>query len=310
MTSNEPTPIFDLSLRPNSRFKARLVAFIRELAEAELPGKDRQASREHAERRASAQNALAGYINAIPVEDSRLFLLAEVARSLPQMRAWRTSGEPFAPTVTQSRILFALGTSSVAVVDPDATFSELVTAGVADMAALYMVRHRESENAREAAEERAREAEAKVAPLAQVEGELTAERAKSERLQAAVDRLQARASELEGFVGAENGPKPRRVHVGGGSENVGVYRSFSEGVPILEVGYPDAEGKQRWRRLGPDASIEDARRERSRLAGQPHDPEHNSDPTDEEIIAAEAASQGDGDTKTTNPEPVAAGKEG
>lgn len=306
----EPGPIFALNLTPTSRFKSRLVNYIRVFVRDKVPkcGPDQPIRQVTSEGRIAALNALADYIASVPAEDPRLFQLAQVARSLPGVEAWR-QGEQFEPTVTQSKMLYALGsrgpTNAIA---PEDTFSELVSAGIADMAALHRAGYAEAEENRKAAVKRAEEAEAKVAPLAQAEADLAAERAKAERLQGHVDRLQTQVADLEGFIGGEGGSKPRRVHVGGGAENVGIYRAVVDGAPVLEVGYPDSEGKQRWKRLAPDASIEQARRLRARLAGQPHDPEHGGHTDEEADEASQGAGTGDDDQQTTT-EPVAAGRE-
>ena len=108
-------------------------------------------------------------------------------------------------------------------------------------------------------------------------------------------------SDAQAFIASPGSDRPRRVHVTG---ERGVYTALVDGETRFEVGYSDDRGKQRWKRLGPGASIEDARRMRARFAGQPHDPEHGGR-TDEE--AAEA-SAGDDDQQTTT-EPDAAGEE-
>ena len=111
-----------------------------------------------------------------------------------------------------------------------------------------------------------------------------------------------RAADLEGFVAAAgDSGGPRRVLVEG---EVGVYQaSTSEHGLVYEIGFQNDQGKQRWKRLGPDASIEDARRLRQQLTGQP-DPAQ----TDGEAAAAsQDAGAGDEDQQTTKPEPVAAG---
>jgi hypothetical protein len=296
----QPTRLLKRTLRPNSRFKSQLVAYIRDFArEAAASAKPQSVASWTIENRVAALHALADYIASVPTEDPRLFQAAQVAQSIPGVR-W-AGREPFEPTVTQSYILFSLGDAARRgnTLAPEQTFSDLLSAGIADIGALHRTHAAEFERKCRAATKRAEEAEAKVAPHEQLEADLVAASEKSATLQAEIDRVQKQLADLEGFTRSN----PRRVHVGGGEENKGIYRSELNGTPVFEIGFTDAEGRQRWRRLDPDASVEDARGLRKRLAGQPYrDPEHGGD-------GDGTADQVGDEQQTTEPEPGAAGEE-
>jgi hypothetical protein len=307
----QPDPIVASKLTlTNPRFQRSLVAWIRKFVE-ELPRGDnaRQIEAERFQRQSAALDALASFIGEQEVADPRLFLLAEVAGAQPGEKGW-IHHKSFNPTRSQSRIFFGLGLG--APVAPETAFIRLVSAGLADTLRDHNIAHQRLEAQRRDADAARQEAEAKVAPLAEAEAERDRLSARLEAAGAQIATLQRRAADLEGFVvAAADTDGPRRVKVEG---ETGIYQAPSREHGLLyEIGYPDAEGKQRWKRLGPDASLEEARQVRERLAGQPHDPEQGGDTDDDEAATAEASQGdpgvGDGDQQTTEAEPVAAGRE-
>lgn len=293
------TPIIDLELH-NKRFRSSLVNHIKKVI-AELPpgGNDRQVVEMTTEQRTDALTALANHIASIEVSDARLFQLSEIARSAPGVVGW-AHRQDFQPSVTQRQILGALGRGGK-VQDLDRVVGMLISGGVADVLRAHAEHYGDMQRRTTEANAARQEAEQRAEPLAQTQADLTTARRRIANLEDEVALRERQLSDAQAFIASPGSDRPRRVHVTG---ETGIYTGLVDGETRLEVGYPDDQGKQRWKRLGPGASIEDARRLRARLAGQPHDPEHGGR-TDEE---ADEASAGDGDQQTTT-EPVAAGQE-
>lgn len=300
------SPILDLTLH-NARFRSSLVNHIKRVI-AELPpgGNDRQIEAMTTEQRTEALTALTNHISQIEIADARLFQLSEVARSAPGASGW-AHRQDFQPSVTQRQILGALGRSGE-VKDLDRVVGLLISGGVADVLRAHAEhyadmarRTTEAVNARQAAEQRAE-------PLAQTQADLATAQARIANLEDEVALRERQLSDAQAFLAGPGSDRPRRVHVTG---ETGIYTGLVDGETRFEVGYSDDQGKQRWRTLKAGAGIEDARRMRARLAGQPHDPEHGGHTDDEAAEAAEAsqgAGAGDDDQQTTT-EPVAAGQE-
>lgn len=293
------TPIHDLELH-NARFRGSLIAHIKQVI-AELPpgGNDRQVIEMTTEQRTAALTALANHIGAIEIADARLFQLAEIARAAPGVVGW-AHRQDFQPSVTQRQIFGALGRGGE-VKDLDRVVGMLISGGVADVLRAHAAHYSEMQRRTDEAIAARKAAEQRVEPLTQTQADLAAAQRRIANLEAEVTLRERQLSEAQAFLAAPGSDRPRRIHVTG---ETGIYTGLVDGETRLEIGYPDDQGKQRWKRLNSGASIEDARRMRAKLAGQPHDPEHGGH-TDEE--AAEA-SAGDGDQQTTT-EPVAAGQE-
>lgn len=298
---NEPHPIVASKLTlTNPRFQRSLVGWIRRFID-ELPrgNNARQVEAERFQRQSAALDTLASFIGEQEVGDPRIFLLAEVAAAQPGEKGW-IHHKSFNPTRSQSRIFYGLGLG--APVAPETAFIQLVSAGLADTLRSHTAAHQQLEAERTDAEVARKAAEAKVAPLAEVEAERDRLSRQLEAAGQQTAKLQRRAADLEGFVvAAGDSGDPRRVKVEG---ETGIYQAPSrEHGLIYEIGFSNDEGEQRWKRLGPDASIEDARQLRARLAGQPDDPAQADDDH------AEEASRAAGDTPGQTTEPVAAGEE-
>lgn len=248
-------------------FRDGLVNFLERFAAERTAGRDDHWTRPIA----SALGSLADHVRTLPLEDPRFFQLAETHWSMPG------SGrrEPFTPTPSQDSILFNLGGMGGGVkLGPEETVSLLVSAGLEDLTAICKKNEQRLEHELERAEKRIAEAEAKVEPLERAEVERDDERARAERLEGRLDVLQRQTADLEGFLAAgKDGKQARRVHVGGGAENAGIYKTLVDGEFVLEMGWNDSEGKQRWRRLPPHRDIDWARRKRAQLSGAPYVPE-------------------------------------
>lgn len=297
------TPIHDLELH-NARFRGSLVNHIKQVI-AELPPGDnsRQIVEMTTEQRTAALTALANHIGAIEIADARLFQLAEIARSAPGVTAW-LHRQDFQPSVTQRQILGALGRGGE-VKDLDRVVGMLISGGVADVLRAHSAHYTDMRRRTDEAIAARQAAEQRVEPLTQTQADLAAAQSRIANLEAEVALRERQLSEAQSFLAAPGSDRPRRVHVTG---ETGIYTGLVDGETRLEVGYPDDQGKQRWKRLGRGASIEDARRLRARLAGQPHDPEHGGRTDEEATEASQDAGAGDGDQQTTT-EPVAAGQE-
>jgi hypothetical protein len=301
------TPILDLELH-NARFRSSLVNHIKKVI-AELPpgGNDRQFVEMTTEQRTAALTALANHVGAIEIADARLFQLAEVARAAPGMTGW-LHRQDFQPSVTQRQILGSLGRGGE-VKDLDRVVGMLISGGVADVLRAHSAHYTDLRRRTDEAIAAREAAEQKVEPLTQTEADLAAAQSRIANLEAEIALRERQLSEAQSFLTAPGSDRPRRVHVTG---ETGIYTGLVDGETRLEVGYPDDQGKQRWKRLSRGASIEDARRLRERLAGQPHDPEHGGSTDDDAAPEAPEPSQDAGagdDDQPTKPEPVAAGQE-
>ncbi len=311
----QPDPILAHKLKLTSpKFKNSLVGWIRRFVEGLPRGSNaRQIEGENFTKKSAALDALAGFIGELPIEDPRLFALAKVAANQPDKPGW-SGRQDFEPTLSQRRLFYQQGLG--APIAPETTLMHLVLAGLHDTLAAHTRARQQLENESKQADVARTAAEAKVEPLAEVEAERTRLTGKLDAAQQQIAKLQERAVDLEGFLVAsgDNGAA-RRQKVEG---QTGIYQALSREYGLVyEIGYNDAEGKQRWRRLDPDASIEAARRLRRQLAGQPHEPDPadvdgSGDDAAEDVLSGDAdpaeASQDAGDQETT-PEPVAAGGE-
>jgi hypothetical protein len=298
------SPILDLTLR-NQRFRSSLVGHVKTLI-AELPrGGGRDFQEMTSDQREAALTALANHLAQIEIEDARLFQLSEVARSAPGVAGW-AHRQDFQPTVTQRQILGALGRGGD-VKDLDRVVGLLISGGVADVLRAHATHYAEMEHRTSEAVAGRQAAEKKAEPLPQTQAELAAAQARIATLEDEVALRVRQLSDAQAFLAGPGGKPPRRVHVTG---EKGIYTGLVDGETRFEIGYPDDQGKQRWKRLSSGESIEDARRLRKRLEGQPHDPEFGGLTEDEDA----AAPQGDGDDdgagdKQTTTEPAAAGTE-
>lgn len=263
------SPILDLTLH-NARFRSSLVNHVKRVI-AELPpgGNARQFEAMTSEQRTEALTALANHISQIEIEDARLFQLSEVARSAPGVSGW-AHRQDFQPSVTQRQILGALGRGGE-VKDLDRVVGLLISGGVADVLRAHAERYADMERRTTEAIAARQAAEQKAEPLAQTQADLAAAQTRIANLEADVALRERQLSDAQAFLTGPGSDRPRRIHVTG---ETGVYTALAGGETRFEVEYHDSESKQRWKRLGPGASIEDARRMRARLAGQPHDPEH------------------------------------
>jgi hypothetical protein len=291
------TPILDLALH-NARFRTSLVNHIDRVI-AELPPGDnaRQIEAMATEQRTAALTALRNHVSQIEFEDARLFQLSEVARSAPGVSGW-AHRQDFQPSVTQRQILGALGRGGE-VKDLDRVIGLLISGGVADVLRGHAQHHADmTARVAEAAEAR-KAAERRAEPLAQTQADLAAAQRRTANLEDELALRERQLSDAQAFLAAPGSDRPRRVHVTG---ETGIYTGLVDGETRFEVGYPDDQGKQRWKRLGSGASIEEARQLRRRLAGEPHNPD------DDDAAGAEAsqgAGDADGDQETTT-EPAAA----
>ena len=152
---------------------------------------------------------------------------------------------------------------------------ELVAAAVADLIVALReaaaVDHRkivQAEARAEAAEKQLPDLKAAQLERDKMRGDL--ELAVRER-----DEYAAKIAEWEKFE--EAAKSPRRTHI---EDEVGIYSAqTADGETVLEVCFPDDQGKTRWRRLSPDDDIDVARALREELAGQPYEPDpENPDP--------------------------------
>lgn len=296
------SPILDLELH-NPRFRSSIVNHVRRVI-AELPPGDnaRQFEAMTTEQRTQALTALANHLSQIEIADARLFQLSEVARSAPGASGW-AHRQDFQPSVTQRQILGALGRGGE-VKDLDRVVGLMISGGVADVLRAHAERYADMERRTSEANAARREAEQKAEPLPQAQADLATAQRRIANLEDEVALRERQLSDAQAFLTGPGSDRPRRVHVTG---ETGIYTTLVDGETRFEVGYSDDQGKTRWKRLGPDSSIEDARQLRRRLAKQPHDPDPAD--TDDDTAAAEAPQgDGDGDQQTTT-EPVAAGRE-
>jgi hypothetical protein len=296
LAMKQHTPILDLTLH-SARFRTSFVNHIDRVI-AELPPGDnaRQIEAMMTEQRTGALTALRNHLSQVEIEDARLFQLAEVARSAPGVSGW-AHRQDFQPSVTQRQILGALGRGGE-VKDLDRVIGLMISGGVADVLRAHAERYADMERRISEANAGRREAEQKAEPLAQTQADLATAQRRIANLEDEVALRERQLSDAQAFVTGPGSERPRRVHVTG---ETGIYTTVVDGETRYEIGYSDAEGKQRWRRLGPDESVEEARQLRRRLAGQ----SHKSDRADDDTAAA-----GDGDDdKQTTTEPVAAGTE-
>lgn len=307
MTLKQPAPDLNLELRPGSRFPANLVSWIKDHAEG-LTGAG-------SERRQETLTALAGYIAATEKADPRLFLMALATKSAPGMKGWRGDGERWLPSVSQRRLLNVLaGYGGGEPMGADDVLTALASAGVNDVLREDTAVVTEALRRQQQAEAEARGLAEKVAPLEQAEADHEAERRRADQLASDNQKLLAQVADLQSFVGGK-GIK-RRVAIGDGPANAGIYHALIDGDLVFEVGFTDDKGVQRWRRLKRGATVEQARQLREGLQGQPYTPDPDNPDLDrdgagEDDHADEAspgAGDGDGDQKQTT-EPVAAGRE-
>jgi hypothetical protein len=261
-------PELNFGLRPGALFPAKVVDWIREHA----GGKNGLG----AERQQESLGSLAAHI-ATGKDDPRLFLMSLAAKFAPGMGAWRTGGEPWLTTITQRNILNALGGYGAgAPMGSDDVLTRLASAGVNDVlreisSALSDARRRQQQ----AEDEMGRLAQ-KVTPLEETEAELDAERRRADRLAGDIETLRAEISNMRSFITDKGGMK-RRVPIGGGPQNVGLFHALLDGRLIYEVAFTDDKGAKRWRRLKHGATIEDARRLRAGLQGKPCGPDDAAD---------------------------------
>jgi hypothetical protein len=294
------TPIVRSRLAlPNPRFKRALLGWIDRFI-AGLPTADnlaRQFKAESARRQAEALGGFRAYLSELEHDDPRYFQLAEATGR--RVGAKSFAAQPFyEPTPSARRLFYEAGLG--APTPPAATLDLLVSATVADVTREYQSHVGTLEQERKAAFAERDKAQARAAELEAAATERTALAAQLERANRKAERQRARTADLEGFL-ATIAEDKRRILVEG---EKGIYQAPNKeaGQLVYEIGYRE-DGKQRWKRLAPGASIEDARAERARLV----DPEHGGD-ADEEAEASQDAGAGDGDQQTTT-EPVAAGQE-
>lgn len=291
-----------LNLSPLSRFRDRVVAYIRTFAEEKLPQRGGQFQMESAERQRAALGSFADFIKGVPKDDPRIFQLSLASHFRAGAEAWKAD-ETFEPSERQLRILFSLG-QSPGQAGPEAVFLDFISAGIRDALVEHGKRYGDMSRAVEAAEAAQAAAERRADELAGVEAEADRLRGELEASRAEVAELTDTRKTLEAFLTAGDSGSRRKAIAG----ETGIYETLRGGRLGLEIGYADSEQKQRWRRLPAGTSIEDARALRKQLAGQPHDPERDGD-VDEDAAAEASQDAGDGDgDQPTKPEPVAAGK--
>ena len=297
------------------RFKRAVLGWIDRFVE-DLPVADtaRQFKAQTATKQAESLRGLRAYLSELDHSDARFFQLAEATGR--RLGAKNFGGEPFYdPTPSARRIFYAAGLG--APMPPAATLDLLVSASVADVTREWQAFRGDAERDRKAAIADRDKAEARATELEDAATERTDLAAQLERTQHKLERLQARIADLEGFLAVVTEGK-RRVKVDDSEENTGIYQAANKtaGKLVYEVVF-EVDGKQKYHRLPPDASIGEARRMREKLAGQPHDPDPadvdgSGDDAAEDVLSGDAdpaeASQDAGDQETT-PEPVAAGGE-
>lgn len=309
MTLEQPGPDLNLELRPGAGFPANVVSWIKDYA-AGLTGLG-------SERRQETLTALAGFIAATKKSDPRLFLMSLATKSAPGMKGWRGDGERWLPSVSQRKILNVLGGYGTGEpMGADDALTNLASAGVNDVLREDTAVVTEALRRQQQAEAEAKGLAEKVAPLEQTEQDRDAERRRADQLASDNQKLLAQVADLQSFVGGK-GIK-RRVAIGDGPANTGIFHALLDGELIFEIGFTDDKGVQRWRRLKRGATVEQARQLREGLQGQPYTPDpdtpdHDRDGADEDdhgagAEASQGAGDGDGDQQTT--EPAAAGKEG
>ncbi len=171
------------------------------------------------------------------------------------------------PGSLQSDLLGRLGTQGPAP-QADTTLNELVAAGVSDLAEHAAGVQAKAFSQRDTAlaeSDQLREQAERVPQLVE----------QLEEAQAQVNSLTSDNQELEGKVAylrehfqakveATPSKKARRTKVEG---EKGVYFNDTSEGRVYEIGYPDDEGKQRWKTVGPD--LEEAIALRRELAGKP-----------------------------------------
>lgn len=288
---------------PNPRFKRSLIGwidrFIADLPTAHDPS--RQFKVESAEKQAEALGGFRAYLSELEHDDARYFQLAEATGR--RVGAKNFAAQPFyEPTPSARRLFYEAGLG--APTPPAATLDLLVSATVADVTREYQAHTGELVQKREAAFADRDKAQARADELEGADTERDALTGQLDRAKQKNERLLARIADLEGFL-ATIAEDKRRVSVEG---ETGIYQAPNKeaGQLVYEVGYRE-DGKQRWKRLAPGASIEDARAERARLASQQSDPDPGDAPDDQAAEASQGA--GADDDQQTTPEPVAAGQE-
>lgn len=288
-----------LNLSPLSRFRDRVVAYVRTFAEEKLPQRGGQFQMESAERQGAALGSFADFIKGVPRDDPRIFQLSLAPHFRAGARAWKAD-EPFEPSDRQLRILFALGQVRDQA-GPEAVFLDFISAGIRDALVEHGELHGKMRQALGEAESARKTAEARADELAGVEAETDRLRGELEASRAEIAELAETRKTLEAFLAAGDSGSRRKAL----ADETGIYETLSGGRLGLEIGFADAEGKRRWRKLPAGASVEDARALRKQLAGQPHDPEHDGDGGEDTAEASQGAGDGDGDQQTTTAPPAA-----
>ena len=228
-------------------------------------------------RQIAALRAVADFLAGADLYDRHMVILGDVSGELAELRGEGAEGrDRFTPTEMQDQLLSWLG-SAIAPPPPERTVEELCAAGVRDLANALREKGGEFRAEVHAAEAEATKARAEAAQMAANAAELPAARSEAEGLREELAEAEETIAEFRGFLGKPApAPAARRIKVEG---EAGVYEAETADGPVLEINFPDDQGKTRWRRL-PGASLEQARELRAELAGKPV----ADDDGDEEIV--------------------------
>jgi hypothetical protein len=241
--------------------------YIRRQAEVarEALGKD---GREHV----AGLEALADYIAGCSPQDPRMWTLAIIAAIYGDRDRFHGGGK-----MTGELLSRLAGEWEVAAPHQDVTLSELIGAQVSDLIEHLGSRVGEAVKAAELAQNEVRELREQAALGLAADAEL-------KELRELVNVLTAEKGEVEHkleYVRAHYGPQAeaeerarkkaarrRRVE---GEGLTGIYVVDTPDGEVYEIGFHDADKRQRWKRVGPD--LEEAIELRKELAGKPYEPE-------------------------------------
>lgn len=182
----------------------------------------------------------------------------------------------FFPSHKQEMIFARLGTYE-GPQPPQTTLDELVFAGVHDYCSGMAATRNQVAAERERADALGAELESAQALQAEtlqqgesVASELVEAREEIVELEEIVETLRRHLGDGEEPGEGKPKAKPRRTKVEG-EGMTGIYTVGAPDGEVYEIGFPDSDGKQRWRRVGDD--LQEAVSLRAELAGKPYEPE-------------------------------------
>ena len=248
------------------------VDFPRSLREFIYAKADRQAaafgrsSSANEKRQIAALRGLADHLAGVDLYDARMVALCDVNAEFAERRGEGSDGfDIFRPSDLQMRLLAYLG-GTLPPPPPEQTVGELVAAGVRDLAQTLREHGAELHGKAQAAQREVETAQAEAARKGTDAAELEAARSEVEALREELAEAEETIEELRAYLGKPEPPAPtRRTKIDG---ETGIYEADTATGPVLEINFADDQGKTRWRRL-PGASVEQARRIREELSGEP-----------------------------------------